>query len=222
MQAPSRGVEVDEGRFAQLAKDLGVAPKEAVEAVLSATESLPLYVERAAKGSSLGEALGTLLDISGIAYVWDEAVREIVCGRRYAVQDGGVDLQKGTVWFSAVFPDGAESEIARMDLYFGNDSGETASGYMDIVLDDGELKDEALDEIHSLLFDMALVEEYQFDFEYDYSDGTLSFSVTAHTDRDFTLPKFDEMNDLFKKIKEVVDGHHQMYALAPGQGESGP
>lgn len=221
MQAPGRGVEVDEGRFAQLAKDMGVTPKEAVEAILGVTESLPLYVNRAAKGASLGEALETLLDISGIAYVWDEAIREIVGGRRYAVQDGGVDLQKGTVWISVVFPDGAESEIASMDLYFGNDSGETASGYMDIALDDGELADEAMDEIHSLLFDMTLVEEYQFDFEYDYSGGTLSFSVTAHTGRDFTLPKFDEMNELFKKIKEVVDGHHQLYALASGQGESG-
>ena len=213
-------MEVDEGRFARLAKDLGVTPKEAVEAILSVTESLPLYVGRAAKDASLGEALETLLDISGIAYVWDEAIRKIVGGRRYAVQDGGVDLQKGTVWISAAFLDGAESEIASMDLYFGHDSGETASGYMEIVLKDGKLSEGAMDEIHDLLSGMALAEDYQFDFEYDYSDGSLSFSVTAHTGRDFTLPEFDEMNGLFKKIKEVVDGHHQLYALAPGYDES--
>lgn len=207
-------VTVDEGEFAELAGGLGITPKEAVNTIMGRMKDLPWNVVASAKRTSLDTALGEVLDKFGIVYAWDEAIKEIVGERKYFVGDGGVDLRSGIFWCQVDLPEGDDSEIDGVHLQFGNDSGETVSASMDIVLNDGKLKDDALEEIYSEIDIVGPDSDHPIDFEYDYGDGNLSFCIVVHTDRDFDLPKFDEMNDLVRKIKEIVDGHHQLYALA--------
>ena len=197
-------VTVDEAGLAEVAERLGVTPQEAVDAVLDCIKSRPWYAARAASRGSLGVALGTVLDNSEIAYGWDEAIKGITGGRGHTIEECAIDLREGVFWYTANFDDG---EIDGVHLQFGSDSGETVYASMDIVLKDEKLADEALEEIYGAI--NIVDEDYPPDFEWNYDDGHLSFSVVVHTGRSFDLPKLDMMEDMVKNIKSIIDEYHR-------------
>ena len=197
-------MEVDEGQFEELAKELGITPKEVVEAVLNRTKDLPWQVRREAERKSLDKALGTLWSNAHIAHMWGEEIRKIIGDREYFVGDGDIDLQKGTGWYEVDFLTGDDSEINSVHLQFGKYTWETVSASVYVVLDDGKLKDEAVEKIYELAYFVAPDEDCPVELEQDYSDGYFSFSIMIYTTHHFSLPKFDEINDMVKKAKEII------------------
>ena len=197
---------VDEGEFSEMAKHLGIEPKDLVSTILDSVKSRSWYVYRADGNRSLGKSLQISLNSSELAYAWDEAIKDVVGGREYIVDECDVDLQKGTIWYGIDLPEGDDSEIDRLDLYFGDDPGEIVRASVQVLFADGRLGDEAAKEIDKVL-DNATVDCAGLDFEHDYDNGIWSFSITVHTSHDFELPRFDEMHDLVKEIKKAAKAH---------------
>ena len=199
--APPPGMIVDEGEFSGMAERLGVEPEDVVKIVLDNVKKRSWYVHRSDR-RSLDKSLEISINSSELAYAWDEAIKDIVGGREYIVEEADVDLQKRSMQYGIVFPKGSDSEINRMDLYFGYDSGEVVSASVDVELDEDELR-KVLEGIDDELSSSTLDCD-GLDFEHDYDDGVLSFSITAHTGSDFQLPSFDEFHDLVKEIKKIA------------------
>ena len=197
---------VDESEFSEMAEHLGIGPKDLVNTVLESVKSRSWYVYSAGGSRSLGKSLQISLNSSELAYAWDEAIKDVVGGREYIVEECDVDLVKGTIWYGIVLPEGDDSEIDRLDLYFGDDPGEIVRASVDVVFADGKLEDEAMEEINEVLGG-EMIDCDGLDFEHDYDDGIWSFAITVHTSHDFELPRFDQMHDLVKKIKKVAKAH---------------
>ena len=199
------GMIVDEGEFAEMAENLGMDAEKVVNTILNCVKSRAWYVHRTCGRRSLDKALETTINGSEITYAWDEALKRITGGREYVVEEAEVDLQRDSVWYGIVFPEGVDSEINRLDLYFGSDSGEVVHASVDAELSGGELE-KALEEIYTEV-GSTLHNCDDADFEHDCEGRVFSFSITAHTGRDFYLPGFDQTNDLVKKIKEIARSH---------------
>lgn len=196
---------VDESKFYKMAKSLGMDAEDIINTILDNIKKNAWYVHRAGLRRSLDKALEITINNSEIAYAWDEAIKHIVGGREYVVDDADVDLRNGNVWYEIVFPEGTDSEIDRLDLYFGSDSREVVSASVRVDLD-GTGLEKALEEIGTEL-GSAMSDCDDVDFEHDCNDGIFSFSIIAYTGRDFYLPGFNETNGLVKKIKEIVKLH---------------
>ena len=188
---------VDESKFSKMAQSLGMDAEDIINTILDNIKNNAWYVHRTGSRRSLGKALEITINNSEIAYAWDEAIKHIVGGREYVVEDADVDLREGSVWYEIVFPEGTDSEIARLDLYFGSDSREVVSASVRADLD-GTALETALKEIGAEL-GSAMSDCNDVRFEHDYEDGLFSFSITSYTGRDFYLPGFDETNGLVKK-----------------------
>ena len=197
---------VDESEFSKMAEHLGIEPKDLVNTVLESVKSRPWYVYRAGRNRSLGKSLQISLNSSELAYAWDEAIKDVVGGREYIVEECDVDLVKGTIWYGIVLSGDDDSEIDRLDLYFGDGPGEIVRASVHVVFADGKLGDKAMEEIDEVL-DNEMVDCEGLDLEHDYYDGVWSFAITVHTSHDFELPGFDEMHDLVKKIKKIAKAH---------------
>ena len=205
-------VTVDECGFEELANELGITPKETVDIILSQMKNIPYAMRRYAKNRSLDESLRTLLDCSEATYAWEEELKEIVGNRRHVVSEADIDLRKHVIRYYIDYPQGDDSEINHIELYFGDNSGEVVNASMDIELKGGKLSDEVLQEITDKIDGTVPDNDYPCDFEYSYDDGDLSFYITVHTDSGsrefkFDMPKFNDMNNLIIKIKEIIRAH---------------
>ena len=83
---------------------------------------------------------------------------------------------------------------------------------MGVELEGGKLPDEVLQEITDEIDSTVPDNDYPCDFEYCYEEVNLSFGITVHTDSGslefkFDMTKFNYMNDLIKKIKEIIKAH---------------
>ena len=196
---------VDEGGFSEMAKHLGIEPKDLVSTILDSVKSRSWYVYRAGGSRSLDKSLQISLNSSEIAYAWDKVIKDVVGGREYIVDECDVDLKEGSMRYEIVL-ESDDSEIDRLNIYFGNGPGETVSASTHVVFADGKLGDEATKEIDEVL-STKMMDYEGLNFEHDYYDGVWSFSITVHTIHDFELPEFDEMLDLVKEIKKIAKAH---------------
>ena len=196
---------VDEGEFSEMAERLGIEPKDLVNTVLDSIKSRPWYVARAGSNRSLGKSLQISLNSSEIAYAWNEAIKDVVGGREYIVEECDIDLKEGSIRYEIVFEDD-DNEIDRLNLHFGDDPGETVSASVRVVFADGKLGDEAEKEIDEVL-GATMIDCMDLGFEHDYYDGVWSFSVTVHASHDSELPEFDEVHELVKQIKKAAKAH---------------
>ena len=196
---------VDEGEFSEMAERLGIEPKDLVNTVLDSIKSRPWYVARAGSNRSLGKSLQISLNSSEIAYAWNEAIKDVVGGREYIVEECDIDLKEGSIRYEIVFEED-DNEIDRLNLHFGDDPGETVSASVRVVFADGKLGDEAEKEIDEVL-GATMIDCMDLDFEHDYYDGVWSFSVIVHASHDSELPEFDEVHELVKQIKKAAKAH---------------
>ncbi len=117
-------IEVNEGLYSDLAKELDTTPENVIKIFLDHAKNLPHSVLSNAnqKNSSLDTALENLMDNAEPAYLMGEIIQEIVGKRDYFVEDSGYDFEAGTFWFQIDFLQGDKGILSSAHLQFGKNA----------------------------------------------------------------------------------------------------